>query len=221
MRFGIGMKLLLLIGIFILLLVLYPRQATAQCLGTKDSCCSSLDCADYCSDSFYRKYSGLCRVTGTPCVYSIQFCEYGCENGACKVGCEVGYVDNYTCSGDWVQRQYRHSDCTFSWENYNYCNYGCNNGACNPICPQPLNEYKCVGSDLYQKYQACDRTYDWNVSQHCDYGCFNNACLASPPGPSEIIGSDTAGTAIKIVAVIVVIVLIYFIIIKMRKTTSI
>lgn len=180
----------------------------AQCNGTRSSCCSSLDCTDYCSDSFARKYAGVCRVTGAACIYSTQFCQYGCSNGVCNIGCQVGYVDNYTCSGDWIQRQYRHSDCTFSWENYQYCTSGCANGKCNSSnspcsgtrdsCCSSIDCTDYCSDSFTRKYSGlCRVTGSPCVysSQYCEYGCSNGVCnsLAGVTGASTMLATCDEG----------------------------
>ena len=161
------------------MLIFISYAYSQECLGTRESCCSSLDCQDYCADNFTRKYAGVCRVKGEPCVYATQFCEYGCENGTCKSPCAAKFLDEYRCEGNWVQRAYQHPDCSISWKYYEYCTYGCLNGTCKGLCtPGFLDEYKCEGSSRYRKYQDENCTITWKFWEDCLYGCLNGTCLA-------------------------------------------
>jgi hypothetical protein len=44
--------------------------------------------------------------------------------------CSGVYVDNYRCSGNWVQELYRYSDSRTEWRNIEYCDYGCSGASC-------------------------------------------------------------------------------------------
>jgi len=46
--------------------------------------------------------------------------------------CKAGYLNNYQCSGNYLQRQYMNSDCSTVWKNSQRCTYGCSNNQCNP-----------------------------------------------------------------------------------------
>ncbi|RLJ10126.1 MAG: hypothetical protein DRP15_01080, partial [Candidatus Aenigmatarchaeota archaeon] len=49
--------------------------------------------------------------------------------------CEEGYLDEYRCSGNWIQRRYRYENCTLVWLNYDYCPQGCVDGYCVSYSP--------------------------------------------------------------------------------------
>jgi len=86
-----------------------------------------------CDEKLLRK----CNEDGSYWSYH-EFCSYGCENGACKPGCTSDYLDNYRCSGDWLERQYRYADCTYDWVLFKSCEFGCSDGVCNE---QPIRKY--------------------------------------------------------------------------------
>jgi hypothetical protein len=44
--------------------------------------------------------------------------------------CQAKYMEEYRCSGNWVQRKYQYSDCSTAWVNSEYCSSGCSGGAC-------------------------------------------------------------------------------------------
>ncbi|MEM5766132.1 MAG: hypothetical protein QW423_00620 [Candidatus Aenigmatarchaeota archaeon] len=46
--------------------------------------------------------------------------------------CESKYLNEFRCSGSWLQRKYLYSDCSTSWVDWEYCSYGCLNGRCSP-----------------------------------------------------------------------------------------
>lgn len=42
--------------------------------------------------------------------------------------CDSKWLDSYKCSGNWVQRLYRESDCDTVWRSWKHCTYGCSGG---------------------------------------------------------------------------------------------
>jgi hypothetical protein len=44
--------------------------------------------------------------------------------------CTPGYLDIYRCSDNWLQRQYRSSNCDIEWVDYRYCDNGCSDSRC-------------------------------------------------------------------------------------------
>jgi len=54
------------------------------------------------------------------------------------------WLDNYRCSGNWVQRQWRLGDRTAEWRNYEQCSYACSAGACLPEPPACGFEDECA-----------------------------------------------------------------------------
>jgi micrococcal nuclease len=44
--------------------------------------------------------------------------------------CQTGYLEEYRCSGNWLEQKYQNSDCTISWKLKEYCIYGCSEGKC-------------------------------------------------------------------------------------------
>jgi hypothetical protein len=76
--------------------------------------------------------------SGLPYCYS---CPSTCGDGVPNCGetkqtcsqdfrCSPGFTDSYRCSGDWLQREYRHADYTTKWVDYEKCSHGCGSGAC-------------------------------------------------------------------------------------------
>lgn len=97
----------------------------------------------------YRDYTCI----GVTCTYVVRerrwvvigTCYQGCASGyTCQAGycvktieCEPRYLNEYRCSGSWVQRKYQYSDCSTSWVNWEYCAYGCSDGSCLPKPEEP------------------------------------------------------------------------------------
>ncbi|MEM5772925.1 MAG: hypothetical protein QXL86_01725 [Candidatus Aenigmatarchaeota archaeon] len=105
----------------------------------------------------YRDYTCI----GATCTYTVTqrrwveigACYQGCASGyTCQAGycvkttttttlppptCQAGYLNEYRCSGNRVQRKYLYSDCSTSWINWEYCSYGCSSGACLPKPEEP------------------------------------------------------------------------------------
>ncbi|MHA1971475.1 MAG: hypothetical protein ACTSW1_00700 [Candidatus Hodarchaeales archaeon] len=102
---------------------------------------------------------------------------YVCENGECVSGCEEKWLDEYRCSGDWVQRRKQYPDCMTQWLNYENCNdddgyYG---------------SWFCKSDDVYRKYRdyycsdgSCHYSETDKKIEDCPYGCENGECKSKP-----------------------------------------
>ena len=52
------------------------------------------------------------------------------SDGCTSCPCSERFLDEYRCSGRWVQQLYRYSDCSTKWKSIEYCSYGCAYGSC-------------------------------------------------------------------------------------------
>ena|GEM_PF-2105252 len=108
----------------------------------------------------------------------------------CTEICNAGWLDEYRCQGDWVQRLYQFTDCSTEWRNYEECEYGCEDGECIEGCdPGYTNNTRCNGNWLQREWQDEDCSTEWRNSEYCVYGCYNGACN---PGPNPYC-TDTDG----------------------------
>ena len=154
----------------------------------------------------YRDYTCI----GATCTYvvrdrrwiSVGSCYQGCPSGySCEAGycvkvttttiptCTPGYLDEYRCSGNWLQRKYIYSDCSTTWFNWEYCDYGCSGGSClsGPGCYEGyLSNYRCYGNWAQREYQYSDCSTTWFNWEYCDYGCLDGYCLPRPEKPCKI-----------------------------------
>jgi hypothetical protein len=64
------------------------------------------------------KATADCGATDSEFLYG----EY--KQGACI----AKYLDDYTCSGNWMQRRYQYNDCSTNWMNFEYYPSGCQGG---------------------------------------------------------------------------------------------
>jgi hypothetical protein len=60
--------------------------------------------------------------------------------------CSEGYTGRYRCSGNWLQREYQHYNCSLSWENYEYCSSGCENNTCKIVGVIAYEKGECINS---------------------------------------------------------------------------
>ncbi|MEM5879324.1 MAG: hypothetical protein QXU74_02415 [Candidatus Aenigmatarchaeota archaeon] len=94
----------------------------------------------YCACSTQVAYE-KCRADGSGWYTVVENCPSGhyCSDGYCvyEERCEEKYLNEYRCSGSWVQRKYQYSDCSTSWVNWEYCSYGCSAGSCLPRYEEP------------------------------------------------------------------------------------
>jgi hypothetical protein len=49
-----------------------------------------------------------------------------------KPSCEVGYINEFKCSGNWKLQLYKYADCSTAWVYVEYCSEGCYEGQCLP-----------------------------------------------------------------------------------------
>ncbi len=128
-----------------------------------------------CQDSTHKGYQQ------TDCSWSsVEYCQYGCENGYCKQGPQPPQcTPGWNCDGNW--KYYLNSDCSKS--NWEYCSYGCANGQCKSptttttIPPYCTQGWKCQDS-THKGYQQTDCS--WSSVEYCQYGCENGYCKQAP-----------------------------------------
>lgn len=90
--------------------------------------------------------------------------------------CIEGYIGGSVCSGDWIERKYQYSNCSYVWILRELCQYGCSDGKCN-LEPQTCtkcytDEYICSSVYSLRKYQREDCSYEWVKWKHCGkYPC--------------------------------------------------
>jgi len=81
--------------------------------------------------------------------------------------CNETWLENYTCVGDWLDRQWQRSSCYIVWENWKYCQYGCDVDHCRISLPNNSIQitYSDGGSYLkFSSYKLFNITYaDNNV----------------------------------------------------------
>lgn len=83
----------------------------------------------------------------TPDIWGYEYCDIctHCGDGILNCGetpetcpedypitpvCEISYLDTYRCYNNVLQREYKFSNCSVQWVNYQYCTYGCENNEC-------------------------------------------------------------------------------------------
>ncbi len=76
---------------------------------------------------------------------NFEYCSYGCNNSKCnskpeEKKCDYGYIDEYNCDGNTIERKWINSDCSFQWFYFKSCDHGCSDGECNSE-PQEQSEY--------------------------------------------------------------------------------
>ncbi len=134
-----------------------------------------------------------------------------------KKTCEVGYLDEYRCDGNNIQRKYQHSNCSFSWVFNELCSYGCENAKCKP-CEDTDNgkDYHTKGYIYYsvkgKVYDECDTNvgYENYLIEYycknskldseyykCPYGCSEGKCNPEPENASNSGGSAGVGCGCK------------------------
>lgn len=128
--------------------------------------------------------------------------------------CQSGYLNEYKCSGNNIQKKYQYSDCSFTWVHNYYCAYGCDNGNCKECYDSD------GGKDYYTKgyttltggtkeYDECStgayKDYVWEhycaasgtgmLNYECPYGCSDGKCNSEPANititVSQVLDGDT------------------------------
>lgn len=105
----------------------------------------------------------------------IQYCPYGCSNGACLANPCTANVEQ-RCSGN---NLYWYDSCGKRGNFIQYCPNGCSGSACiiPPPTPTPTCSYhsyeSCLGNNLYW-FDSCGNQQ--GISQYCPSGCSNNYC---------------------------------------------
>jgi hypothetical protein len=56
--------------------------------------------------------------------------EYARSDGYYDGMCQNKYLNEYRCSGSWLQRKYQYTDCSTIWVNSEYCSSGCSGSSC-------------------------------------------------------------------------------------------
>jgi len=136
---------------------------------------------------------------------------YTCSSGYCGYTpkCSEGYLDEYSCSGNYKQRKYQYSDCSTTWANYELCSNGCSGGSCQsaPQCSEGyLDNFRCSGSWRQRQYKYSDCSTGWINYEYCSNYCSDNSCVyegacsvkvtASTPEDARV--GETVSTTIKI-----------------------
>jgi hypothetical protein len=141
---------------------------------------------------------------------------YTCQAGHCvKVttlpSCTPGYLDEYRCLGNWVQRKYQYSDCSTSWINWEYCDYGCSSGSCIslPVCEEGyLDNFRCLDNWVQREYRYSDCSTSWINWEYCSYGCSAGSCLPNTDfhniqltvtTPANVSVGDTITATLRII----------------------
>lgn len=88
----------------------------------------------------------------------------------CQDSCTPGYTDNYRCSGDWRQREYKKSDCTYEWRDYEHCDDDCENGR----CVDDHEEEDCDDKDGYRGDSWCEHGKKYRTYR--DYYYYHGEC---------------------------------------------
>ena len=118
--------------------------------------------------------------------FFVQMAIAHCDN--CNK-CDSYYTDQYQCSGDWIQRKYKTSDCNYEWQDYKYCDNGCyGNGYCYDYY------YQNQGCD---SYYGCDNYYYTDNYYHEYYkpGCHISISVSTP---SDVYVGDTATSTVTV-----------------------
>jgi len=153
----------------------YCEDTDGNNVFVKGTCTDDMDAyEDGCASPTQVK-EGYCAQKR--CVIIVASCSpgYACENGMCvisgKAVCEEGLVGNDAqCSGKWVQRKFRYSDCREVWVPYRFCEKGCSNGTCKNESGESVN---CVESDKgINVYEKGTCKSDVNPATYLDY-CTN------------------------------------------------
>jgi len=76
--------------------------------------------------------------------------------------CTAQYLENYQCSSNWRQKQYKYSNCSLIWLNFEYCNYGCSNEKC-------IQQQNCSDGTQYSQCSS-------NKPKYCQNGTLIDKC---------------------------------------------
>ncbi|OQX56632.1 MAG: hypothetical protein B5M53_00390 [Candidatus Cloacimonas sp. 4484_209] len=95
--------------------------------------------------------------------------------------CAEGYTGNTRCRDNWTQREYRYSDCTTEWRDYENCDQ----------YDDYVGEKYCKNGDVYRKYRdyycengECKYKEEERKIEDCEYGCEDGGC--KPPLPTTL-----------------------------------
>lgn len=100
-------------------------------------------------------------------------CPFGCnpDTGQCQ-GCTEEWLNEYQCSGSWVQRKWRNTDCSEEWRNWEDCAPStCSNGQCVSCSAMWLDAFQCSGSWSLRLWQNTDCSTEFKNYEECTTGC--------------------------------------------------
>ncbi len=153
--------------------------------------CENNECKEpnICSDPNHPEYCYQCDHVGD----GICNCgeTYQTAPMDCRPECDDGWLSDYRCHDDWVQRKYQYSDCSIDWVNLEYCEYGCENNHCQDKKDEDCDDRDgyygskfCKHGDVYREYRnyywdgdECDyESWDEKIDD-CEYGCEDGHCI--------------------------------------------
>jgi hypothetical protein len=93
--------------------------------------------------------------------------------------CQARYTGNLQCSGNYIQKEYKNTDCSLTWKNYQYCTYGCENSVCKPkpTTTTTTTTPPITCTDHSQCSQKCTSLCPSNVYGCCN-GCNIGQCVS-------------------------------------------
>jgi len=144
-------------------------------------CVSTAGCTDECP--YWGKnecHSGRLRVCG---YYDADVClDWDYQDTSCDDECDVGWEDDYRCSGDKLQRRYMNDDCDEEWKNYKTCENGCEDDECveGDCDAHYLSNYRCSGNWQQRQYRDSDCDTEWRNYNYCGNGCSAGRCITQP-----------------------------------------
>jgi hypothetical protein len=106
-----------------------------------------------------------------------EYCEQGCENGACKNAPTCTSHHQTKC---YEGHSYWYDSCGNKEEKKQYCEHGCENGECLSEQCTSHHEYKCYGGYIYW-YDSCGNKQE--KKETCENGCEGISCIQEDVEP--------------------------------------
>jgi hypothetical protein len=129
-------------------------------------------------------------VNGSYLWKNYEICGYGCsDDGTClnqttNETCDQGYLDEYQCSGSWLERRFQYEDCSKLWSIMEFCTSGCSEGAClgGPAnCTTGWQEegYNCFDGWRQKIFRTESCNLVWTNYELCEFNCIAGECTES------------------------------------------
>ena len=101
------------------------KPSTTQSCTLVESCTENWNCGDWssCTDGQQTRTCTDINNCGSVLIKPT-------ETQDCEVTCTAAGLGEFRCLNDWVQQNYRYSNCTIAWVNWQRCDYGCVDNSC-------------------------------------------------------------------------------------------